>query len=319
MRLEAPPIEEIRRARERIARFVLRSPLVRLRREPAPARIYLKLENLQPIGSFKLRGAGNAMLQLPPQVLARGVSTASAGNMAQGVAYLARDLGVPCTVVVPETAAETKLRAASELGARIVRVPFDRWWGILAEHRPAGIHGTLVHPVSDPAVIAGNGTIGLEIVEDLPGVEAVVVPYGGGALACGIAAAVKALRPEVKVYASEVAGAAPLWAALEAGRPVRIEPRRSFVDGIGGASVLAEMWPLASSLLDGSLLVTPEETAEAVRLLAERNGVVAEGAGATSVAAALAGRAGGGTVACVVSGGNIGPQDLAAILSGRLP
>ncbi len=319
MRLEAPPLEEIRGARERIARLVLRSPLVRLRREPAPASIYLKLENLQPIGSFKLRGAGNAMLQLPRQALERGVYTASAGNMAQGVAWLARDLGIPCTVLVPEAAAETKLRAASELGARIVRVPFDEWWRILVERGAAGIRGTLVHPVSDPAVIAGNGTIGLEIVEDLPGVDAVVVPYGGGALSCGIAAAVKALRPGAKVYASEVAGAAPLVAALEAGHPVRIEPSRSFVDGIGGASVLAEMWPLASSLLDGSLLVSAEETAEAVRLLAERNGVVAEGAGATSVAAALAGRAGGGTVACVVSGGNIGPDTLAAILSGRLP
>lgn len=319
MRLEAPRIEEIRRARERIAGLVLRSPLVRLRWEEAPAAIYLKLENLQPIGSFKLRGAGNAMLRLPRQTLDKGVWTPSAGNMAQGVAWLARDLGIPCTVVAPESAAETKLRAASGLGAQIVRVPFDEWWRTLVEHRAAGIPATLVHPVSDPAVIAGNGTIGLEIVEDLPHVGAVVVPYGGGALSCGIAAAAKALRPGVKVYASEVAGAAPLSAALASGRPVRIEPERSFVDGIGGASVLAEMWPLASSLLDDSLVVSPEEAAEAVRLLAERNGVVAEGAAATSVAAALAGKAGGGTVACVVSGGNIGSRELAAILSGRLP
>ncbi len=286
---------------------------------PAPAEIWLKLENLQPIGSFKLRGAGNAMLQARREDLARGVYTASAGNMAQGVAWNARRLGVPCTVVVPDNAPHTKLAAVERLGARIVQLPFDRWWQVLVDHGYPGIEGLFIHPVSDPHVIAGNGTIGLEILEDLPDVDAVVVPYGGGGLSCGIASAIKAVKPGARVFAAEVETAAPFSASLAAGRPVSVHHTPSFVDGIGGKSQLPEMWPLASTLLSGSLVSSVAQIAQAVRLLASRHRVVAEGAGAASVAAALAGKGGTGRMVCVVSGGNIDPAKLARILDGGIP
>ena len=291
---------------------------MRLNVEDAPGEIWLKLENLQPIGSFKLRGAGNAMRLVPPERLAKGVYTASAGNMAQGVAWNARRLNVPCTVVVPETAPQTKLAAIERMGGKTIRLPYARWWQVLEDHAYPGIEGLFIHPVSDDTVIAGNGTIGLEILEDLPDVDAVIVPFGGGGLSCGIAAALSALRPQAKVFASEVETAAPFSASLAAGRPVAVQHTPSFVDGIGGKSMLTEMWPLASTLLAGSLVVSVAEAAAAVRLLAERNRVIAEGAGATSVAAALAGKA-SGKVVCVVSGGNIDPAKLAKILNGEVP
>ena len=317
--IEPPTLDDIRAARARIAGSALRTPLLRLNVEDDAREIWLKLENLQPIGSFKLRGAGNAVGLLTKDQLSRGVYTASAGNMAQGVAWNARRLGVPATVVVPEHAPQTKIAAIERLGAAIVRLPFDAWWNVLVEGGHAGIEGTFIHPVSDPAVIAGNGTIGLEILEDLPDVRAVMVPYGGGGLSCGIAQACRALAPGVKVFASEVETAAPLAAALAAGRPKTIPYTPSFVDGIGATSVLAEMWPLASRLLHGSCVVSPAATAAAVKLLVERNRVVAEGAAATSVAAALAGYAGDGKIVCVISGGNIDAAKLATILSGGVP
>jgi len=297
----------------------IRTPLVRLNVEDTRAEIWLKLENLQPIGSFKLRGAGNAMSLASREALAKGVYTASAGNMAQGVAWNARRLGIPCTVVVPNSAPQMKLAAIERLGAKAVPLPYARWWQVLEDHGYPGIEGLFIHPVSDPAVIAGNGTIGLEILEDLPDTDAVVVPFGGGGLSCGIAAALGALRPKAKVFAAEVETAAPFAASLAAGRPVAVEHTPSFVDGIGGKSMLPEMWPLASALLAGSLVMSITEVAAAVRLLAERNHVIAEGAGATSVAAALAGNAGAGKIVCVVSGGNIDPAKLAKILQGEVP
>ena len=311
-------IEEIRAARERIAGSAIRTPLVRLNAD-GPAEIWLKLESLQPIGSFKLRGAGNAMGLASAEKLAKGVYTASAGNMAQGVAWNARRRGIPCTVVVPDNAPQTKLDAIERLGAKAVKLPYARWWQVLEEHGYPGIEGLFIHPVSDPAVMAGNGTIALEILEDLPDVDTVIVPFGGGGLSCGIAAGMRALRPRAKVYASEVDTAAPFSASLAAGAPVRVEHTPSFVDGIGGRSMLPEMWPLASSLLAGSIVVTVEEAARALRLLAERNRVIAEGAGATSAAAALTGRAGPGKTVAVISGGNIDPAKLAKILHGELP
>jgi len=317
--LAAPSLEEIRAARERIAGAALRTPLVPLNVDGAPARIHLKLENLQPIGSFKLRGAGNAMALAPREALARGVYTASAGNMAQGVAWMARRMGVRCDVVVPESAPEAKLQAIARLGGHAIKVPFDAWWQVLVEHRYAGLDGLFIHPVSDPAVMAGNGTIGLEILEDLPDVDAVLIPFGGGGLSAGIASAIRALKPQVKIFACEVETAAPLAASLRAGKASAIDHRPSFVDGIGGKSVLEEMWPLAKSLLDGSLVVPLAQVADAVRLLVQRNRVVAEGAGATPVAAALAGMGGSGTIACVVSGGNIDARVLARILVGEMP
>jgi threonine dehydratase len=317
---EPVPLEAILAARDRLAGIVLRSPLVRLAAEDQPAEIWLKLENLQPIGSFKLRGAGNAMAMADPEELARGVYTASAGNMGQGVAWNARRRGIPCAVVVPDTAPETKLAAIARLGADIVRVSFDEWWDVLVTHRFEPFAGRrFVHPFDDPNVMAGNGTIGLEILEDLPDVDAVVVPYGGGGLSCGIASALRALAPHVRVFASEVETGAPLAASLAAGTPTEVPYTKSFVDGIGSKAVLPEMWPLARELLAGSLVVSPEQTAAAIRLLAERNRVVAEGAGATSVAAACAGGAGAGKIACVISGGNINLDTLSVILVGGMP
>jgi threonine dehydratase len=311
-------IEDIRAARDRLAGIVVRTPLVRLEASGAAGEIWLKLENLQPIGSFKLRGAANAMLRSPREQLARGVSTASAGNMAQGVAWSARHLGVPCTVVVPEHAPATKVDAVERLGGRVVKVPFDRWWQTMVDHAYPGIDGLFVHPVSDPAVIAGNGTIGLEIVEDLPDVDTVLVPFGGGGLSSGIATAVRALRPSVKVFGCEAATSTPLTAALAAGGPVRVVRTPSFIDGIGGNGVLAEMWPIVSALLAGALVSSVDQIAAAVRLLADRARVVAEGAGAASLAAAL-GHQVGGKVVCVVSGGNIDGATLATILTGGVP
>ncbi len=316
--LEPISIDEIRAARGRIAGLALRTPLVRLHVD-APAEIYLKLENLQPIGSFKLRGAGNAMARMPDEALARGVYTASAGNMAQGVAWVARARGVPCSVVVPDHAPRAKLDAIERLGARAVKVPFATWWQIIIEHRFDGLEGAFIHPVCNRDVIAGNGTIGLEIAEDLPDVDAVLVPYGGGGLSAGIASALRALAPRVRVLAAEVDTAAPLAPSLGAGQPREVDYRPTFIDGCGSKSVLAEMWPLVSALLAGSIVVSPAEVAAAVRLLVERSRVVAEGAGALPVAAALSGRAGPGKLVCVVSGGNIDSDKLATILGGGLP
>jgi threonine dehydratase len=317
--LAAPTLDDIRAARERIAGMAVRTPLVRLGVDDAPAEIYLKLENLQPIGSFKLRGAGNAMQLAGRERLADGVYTASAGNMAQGVAWSARRLGVAATVVVPEQAPATKIAAIERLGGRVLKVPFDRWWEVIVEHRYPGLGGLFVHPVADTAVMAGNGTIALEILEDLPDVDTVLVPYGGGGLACGIAVGLRALRPEAKIYGCEVTTAAPLTASFAASSPQAIDYRPSFVDGIGGKGVLPEMWPLTRRLLDGARAVSLAEVAAAVRLLAERNRVIAEGAGATPVAAALAGAGAGGKVVCIVSGGNIDFAKLAAIFEGKVP
>ncbi len=313
--MKAITLREIEAASRRIRDSVLRSPLLRLPVEGASAEIYCKLENLQPIGSFKLRGAGNAMALAPPEQLTQGVVTASAGNMAQGVAWHARRLGIPCHVVVPDHAPETKLEAIRRLGGEVVKTPFDEWWKIILSGRYEALPGLFIHPVRDRDVIAGNGTIGLEILEDLPEVDAVIIPYGGGGLSSGIASALRARKPETRVYAVEVETAAPLTASLAAGRPVAVDYQASFVDGIGGASVLPEIWELVSGLLDGSLVVTLDEVRDAIRLLAERQRVIAEGAGAASVAAALAGRAGGGVLVCVVSGGNIDRGVLAGILS----
>jgi threonine dehydratase len=310
---------EIEAARVRLRDVAVRTPLVRLNADGGPAEIWLKLENLQPIGSFKLRGAANAMLAANPGRLADGVYTASAGNMAQGVAWTARYLGIPCSVIVPEQAPATKIEAIERLGAAVVTVPYDRWWQVIMEHEYPGIAGLFVHPVADPAVIAGNGTIGLEILEDLPDVTAIVVPFGGGGLSSGIASAVKARRPEAKVFAAEVETAAPLTASLAAGKAVAIERTPSFVDGIGGKSILEEMWPLVRRLLDGALVVTLRQIVDAIRMMVERNRVVAEGAGGASVAAALAGKAGGGKVVCVVSGGNIDTDKLMTVLRGEIP
>jgi threonine dehydratase len=306
----------IEAARERIGGAAIRTPLLRVRIDDAPADIYLKLENLQPIGSFKIRGATNAVMLAPASDRAAGLVTASAGNMAQGVAWTARELGVPATIVVPEHAPEAKLTAIKRLGGQVRKLPYDDWWNAIVTSHLDGTDGLFVHPVQDPGVMAGNGTIGLEILEDLPDPDAVVIPYGGGGLTTGIASAVKALRPETKIFTAEPKTGAALAAALAAGRPVDVDYRASFVDGSGSRRVLDTMWPLVAPLVDGAVAVPVPEVAAAVRVLAERARVVAEGAGALALAAALAGHAGTGKVVCVVSGGNINPAKLAEILTG---
>ena len=312
------PLAQIEAARDRIAGAAIRTPLVRLGAD-APAEIWLKLECLQPIGSFKIRGASNRMALASRAELARGVWTASAGNMAQGVAWNARRLGIACTVVVPEGAPATKIAAVKRLGGRVVAVPHDEWFDTFRTRKRDGIDGLFIHAFSDDAVMAGNGTIGLEILEDLPDVDTVVVPFGGGGLAIGIASAIRALQPSAKVYAAEVSTAAPLAPSLAKGAPTEIAHTRTFVDGIGGPRVFPEMFALAKELLDGALVSSLEEIAETIRVLVERNRIVAEGAGAASVAAAMAGRAGAGKIVCVVSGGNIDSSTLAMILSGGVP
>jgi threonine dehydratase len=314
--LDPISIDDIRTARDRIAGTVVRTPLIRFHGD-APAEVYLKLENLQPIGSFKLRGATNAIRALGGDAIHDGVYTASAGNMAQGVAWGARELGVPCVVIAPETAPRTKLEAIARLGADVVKVPYDEWWQCLVDHGRLGMRGRFIHPVADRMVMAGHGTIGMEIVEDLPDVDAVLIPFGGGGLSTGIATAVRALAPRAKVFACEVATAPSFSAALAAGKPVVIDRTPSWVDGIGGRGVLPEMWPHVSALLDGSIVVSLDEIAEAVRLLAERSRIVAEGAGAATLAAARSGKSGGERIVCVVSGGNIDLDVLSALLQTR--
>jgi threonine dehydratase len=255
------------------------------------------------------------MGRLSRETLSKGVLTASAGNMAQGVAWRARELGIPCTVVTPETAPETKIKAVERLGGRVIKVPFEEWWAVFESRAYKGVNAHFVHAFDDVDVMAGNGTIGLEIVEDLPEVDAVVIPWGGGGLACGIASAMRELRPECKVYAAEVSTAAPLAASLEAGSPQQVVYEPSFVDGIGGRGVFPAMFERARALLDGSLVVSLAQVASALRLLAKRNRVIAEGAGACPVACALEGLAGAGKVVCVVSGGNIDVTKLCAILA----
>lgn len=312
-------LDDVIAARKRIGAAVPRSPLIRLEGAGA-GNVYLKLENLQPIRSFKLRGAFNAMAVMSDGELAAGVYTASAGNMAQGVAWAAQSRGTRCTVVCPDGAPQTKLDGIRRLGAEIVSLPYDQWWEILATHRYAPLEPAhFIHPVSDIAVMAGNGTIGLEILEDLPAVDSVLVPFGGGGLSCGIAAAVRGLKPTARVYGCEVETAAPLAAAIAAGKAVESPRTATFVDGIGARTVLVEMWPAAQRLLAGSLVVSLEEVASAIRTLAERAAVVGEGAAGASVAAGLKGLGGTGCVVCVVSGGNIDPAVLATILGGGVP
>jgi threonine dehydratase len=309
------PLAEIERARERITGAAVRTPLVRL----PETDVWLKLESLQPVASFKIRGATNAIRAASAEQLAGGVVTASAGNMAQGVAWAAREAGVPATIVCPDHAPQTKIERVERLGGRVLKVPYEDWWRAIEESRYEGAEGLFVHPVQDELVMAGNGTIGLELLEDLPDVDAVLVPYGGGGLVSGIASAVKAIRPSVRVYACEPETGAAAAAAFGAGEPAEVDYVPSFVDGAGSRRVLDSMWPRVRELVDGAFAVPLDEAAAAVRLLAERIRVVAEGAGALAPAVALSGRVGAGKIACIVSGGNIDLPVLARILAGETP
>jgi threonine dehydratase len=279
----------------------------------------LKLELLQPIGSFKLRGANNAMEAAGRDALRAGVWTASAGNMAQGVAWSARKLGVACTVVVPETAPPTKLAAVERLGGKVVKTSVSEWAEIFRTREFAGMSGVFIHAFSDPLVMAGNGVIGLEILEDLPDVDTIVVPWGGGGLCCGIAAAIRAKKPDTRIVAVEISTGAPLKPSLDGGELVDAPFTPNFVDGIGNSFINREMFELAQQLVDDVVIVTPDETADALRWMILRNHIVPEGAGAAGAAAVLSGRTGGEKIVTIVSGGNIDPARVITILEGNTP
>jgi threonine dehydratase len=309
------PAGLIAEAREHIYEAAIRTPLVRLNCDGS-AEIYLKLEYLQPIGSFKIRGAYNAVRLLPEDQRRRGVWTVSAGNAAQGVALAARKAGVPCRVLVMDTAPATKLDAVRRLGGEVVKAPFDECWKALAERTHPAMSGAFVHPFEDDEFIAGNASVGLEILEDLPDVDCVVAAFGGGGLSCGIAAALRELGKKVKVYAAEPETAAPLAASLAAGSAQNFPNwKSSWVDGCGGKSVFPRMWDLAHHLLAGSIVCPIEDVRKAMHLVAERNHVIAEGAGACAVAAGLSGKAGSGKIVCVVSGGNIDLSKFSALVT----
>src|SRR5947208_13498827 len=308
-------LSEIRVARKRIAQTIVRTPLIRLELGPDFPDIRLKLENLQPINAYKLRGAANAVALLSDSERERGVWTISAGNAGQGVAYAARQAGVPCAVVVIETAPKSKLDRMRALGARLFPVPYDVAWKTLEERSFPGAEGTFIHPFDDDDFIAGHGTMGLEILEDAPDTAAVIASIGGGGLITGVASAIKALKPEIKVFGVEPETAAPAALSFKKGSP-QIFPnwKASFVDGAGGQSMFPRMWQRMKPVVDDYLVVTLEETKKAMRLLAEKARIISEGAGALSVAAALSGKAGKGPIVAIVSGGNIDLQKFCELI-----
>jgi threonine dehydratase len=305
------PLDAITEAAQHVYKAAVRTPLIKLDLPFASAdgpqpEVYLKLESLQPIGSFKIRGAWNAVRKLTPEQMKDGVWTVSAGNAAQGVAFAARLAGVPCSVMVMDTAPQTKLDSIARLGATVIKASYDECWRTVEAHGSSRMRGHFVHPFDDDDFIAGNATAGLEILEDLPDVDAVVAALGGGGLLAGIGSVMRAKKPTVRVYAAEPETAAPLELSLRRGEACRFDGwQPSFVDGAGGKSVLPTMWPLLKDLVVGSIVMPLDEIAAAMRKTAERVHVVAEGAGGTAIAAALSGRAGTGKIVAVVSGGNI--------------
>ncbi|HYR23521.1 MAG TPA: pyridoxal-phosphate dependent enzyme [Chthoniobacterales bacterium] len=299
-------LDEIKDARQRIAKTIVRTPLVRLELGPNFPDIRLKLENLQPINAYKLRGAANAVAMLSETERKRGVWTISAGNAGQGVAYAARQAGVPCTVVAIETAPESKLARMRELGARLVLVSYDVAWKALDDRAFPGVDGTFVHPFDDHNFIAGHGSMGLEILEDAPDTNAIIASIGGGGLITGVASAIKAIKPEIKIFGAEPETAAPAALSFAKGSPqVFKDWKASFVDGAGGQSMFPRMWERMKPLVDDYIVVTLEETKKAMRMMAEKARVISEGAGALPLAAALTGKAGKGPIVAIVSGGNI--------------
>ncbi len=308
MRHTIRPIDlaEIHQARQRIGGTIVRTPLIRLEMGSGYPEIHLKLENLQPINSYKLRGAANAVAMMSDADRRRGVWTISAGNAGQGVAYAARKAGVPCTVVVIDTAPLAKMERMKALGAKLIPVPYDIAWKSMGERAFPGIDGTFVHPFDDHDFIVGHATMGLEILEDLPGTTAVIGAIGGGGLVAGVGSAIKLLRPEIKVWGAEPETAAPAALSFASGSPQAFTDwRASFVDGAGGKSVFPSMWERMKNVVDGSIVVSLDQTRDAMRLMAEKARVISEGAGALSLAAALTGTAGQGPIVAIVSGGNI--------------
>ncbi len=319
--LAPPPVrpvtlDEIRAARERIRSVITRTPLVRLRHDvPGAPEIWLKLESLQPINAFKIRGAANAVGLLSPEERSRGVWTISAGNAGQGVAFAAREFGIPCTVVAIETAPATKVERMERLGARIVKAPFDACWAAMESRSFPGVEGTFVHPFDDHNFIAGNASLGLEILEDLPQVKTVIAAIGGGGLIAGIGSAIRQLAPAVRILGAEPETAAPGAVSFAAGGPRVFDGwQASFVDGAGGKSIFPRMWERLKDVVDGSVVVTLDEVKAAMRTVAEKTRVIAEGAGGLAVAAALSGKAGEGPIVAVISGGNIDLKKFAELI-----
>ena len=319
----APPpvrsvsLDDIRAARERIAGVAVRTPLVQLRHGLDAPEIWLKLENLQPINAFKIRGAANAVAMLSPEARSRGVWTISAGNAGQGVAYAARAAGVPCTVVVIDTAPETKIQRMRDLGATLVRAPFDACWQAMEAREFPGVEGTFVHPFDDYDFIAGNASLGMEIVEDMPNVKTVIAAIGGGGLLSGIGSAIRQLAPQVRILGAEPETAAPGALSFEKGAAQEFTGwQASFVDGAGGKSIFPRMWERMQGIVDGSIVVSLDEVRRAMRVIAEKSRVITEGAGALGVAAALSGRAGEGPIVAVVSGGNIDLKKFCELVNG---
>jgi threonine dehydratase len=316
------PIElsEIREARKRIEKTIVRTPLIRLELGPDYPDVRLKLENLQPINAYKLRGAANAVALLPEAERKRGVWTISAGNAGQGVAYAARKAGVPCTVVVIETAPTSKLERMRALGAKLIPVPYDVAWKTLEERLFPGAEGTFVHPFDDHNFIAGHATMGLEILEDAPDTVAVIASIGGGGLITGVGSAIKALKPEVKVWGTEPETAAPAALSFANGSPqVFNDWKPSFVDGAGGQSMFPRMWERMKPVVDGYIVVSLDDTKNAMRLMAEKARIISEGAGALPVAAALTGKAGKGPIVAIVSGGNIDIKKFCELIGASAP
>ncbi|MES2255872.1 MAG: pyridoxal-phosphate dependent enzyme [Pseudomonadota bacterium] len=317
--MHLPTDADIATARANIIGFARRTPLWRLDVDVPDTNIYLKLENLQPLGSFKIRAAVNAIKSKDPASLRGGVVGASAGNFGQGLAMVARQMGIPVTIVAPDGAAKTKTDALQAMGAKVIRIPFEEWWQVLLARRFEGAEGVFFHPVAEQAVVAGNATIGAEVLEDLTDIGAVVVPFGGGGLISGIGAVMRRAKPGIRMLAVESEAAQPVAAALVTGGPTKVTHTPSFVDGMGSSILLDEMWPLVRDVVDQAVCVSLGEIADAIRLLATKHHVIAEGAGAASLAAALSGRAGKGNIVCIISGGNIDATRLAAIMTGQMP
>jgi threonine dehydratase len=321
MTVAAPPVrpvtlEEMRAARERIAPLITRTPLIQLRHGTNAPEIWLKLENLQPINAFKIRGAANAVALLNAEERAQGVWTISAGNAGQGVAFAARELGIRCTVVAIETAPETKLERMRNLGANIIKAPFDACWRAMDERRFPGVEGTFIHPFDDHNFIAGNASLGFEVIEDLPGVRTVIAAIGGGGLVAGIGSSIRAVAPHVKILGAEPETAAPGALSFEKGSPQAFDRwEASFVDGAGGKSIFPRMWERMNGIVDGSVVVSLDEVKRAMRTIADKARVIAEGAGALAVAAAMSGRAGEGPIVAVISGGNIDLKKFAELVA----
>jgi threonine dehydratase len=318
--ISAPSLDDARAAAERIREVAVRTPLVPLRSySGARPEILLKPETLQPVTSFKIRGAYNWASSLTDAQRARGLSTVSAGNTAQAVAYAARLVGASARSRLPDTTPRAKIDAIEAYGMEPVFMPGDELFDWMLSAGWEGEPYTFLHPWVEPLMVAGSATVGLEIFDELPDVDTVFISVGGGGLICGVGSALKALNPGIRVVAVQPEACAPIRACLAAGQPVWVDPEPTLCDGLGVPLVTDEMWPLLRSVVDETVEISEEQVEDAIRRLALDNKLVVEGAGAASLAAALAtpieqrGRS-----VCVLSGGSIDGDTFAAIVGGAV-